>query len=172
MGTRRARCSLEPPMCETLLLANPDTNTLRPVRSRASTHVLRTSTASRVFTAAIFWWVCCLVCAVAFVDHDLIRSSLARSHSASIFGELAAHSLRPFSSVTAFRTYGAVLLGGLAAWSVVPRSSAEGFSRIARGVPWAGSVTGGEACGYLCTEKEGFKHWWFWRAPCSSGTNE
>jgi hypothetical protein len=51
-------------------------------------------------------------------------------------------------------------------------NSAIGFPRIARGAPWADSVTGGEACGYLCTEKEGFKHRWFWRAPCSSGTNE
>ena len=37
MGAPKARCSPEPRMCETLLLANPDTNTLRPVRSRAST---------------------------------------------------------------------------------------------------------------------------------------
>jgi hypothetical protein len=40
-------------MFETLLLANPDTNTLRPVRSRASTSALRTGTASRVFAAAV-----------------------------------------------------------------------------------------------------------------------
>jgi hypothetical protein len=38
-------------MCETLLLANPDTNTLRPVRSRASTSVPRIGTASRAFNA-------------------------------------------------------------------------------------------------------------------------
>src|SRR5471030_3454577 len=37
IGAPKARCSQEPRMCETLLLANPDTNTLRPVRSRAST---------------------------------------------------------------------------------------------------------------------------------------
>jgi hypothetical protein len=37
MGAPKARCSPEPRMCEPLLLANPDTNTLRPVRSRAST---------------------------------------------------------------------------------------------------------------------------------------
>src|SRR5471032_2816653 len=42
-------------------------------------------------------------------------------------------------------------------WVVCPR--------IARGEPWAGSVTGGEACGYPCSEKEGFKHPPFWRAP-------
>src|SRR5882757_7496923 len=37
IGAPKARCSPEPPVCEPLLLANPDTNTLRPVRSRAST---------------------------------------------------------------------------------------------------------------------------------------
>ena len=37
MGAPKARCSPEPRMFEPLLLANPDTNTLRPVRSRAST---------------------------------------------------------------------------------------------------------------------------------------
>jgi hypothetical protein len=47
-----------------------------------------------------------------------------------------------------------------------------GFTRIARGEPWAGSVTGGEACGYRCSEKEGFTHPWLWRAPCFWGTHE
>ncbi len=37
MGAPKARCSPERRMSEPLLLANPDTNTLRPVRSRAST---------------------------------------------------------------------------------------------------------------------------------------
>ncbi len=37
IGAPKARCSPERRMCEPLLLANPDTNTLRPVRSRAST---------------------------------------------------------------------------------------------------------------------------------------
>jgi hypothetical protein len=41
-------------MFEPLLLANPDTNTLRPVRSRASTNCRGTRTASRVFAAAFF----------------------------------------------------------------------------------------------------------------------
>ena len=31
----------------------------------------------------------------------------------------------------------------------------EWLARIARGAPWAGSVTGGEACGYPCSEKRG-----------------
>jgi hypothetical protein len=51
IGAPKARCSPEPRMCETLLLANPDTNTLRPVRSRASTSVPRTGTASHAFDA-------------------------------------------------------------------------------------------------------------------------
>src|SRR5476649_1717049 len=38
LGTRKERCSPEPPMCETLLLANPDMNTLRHQCSRASTN--------------------------------------------------------------------------------------------------------------------------------------
>jgi hypothetical protein len=37
IGAPKARCSPESRMCEPLLLANPDMNTLRPVRSRAST---------------------------------------------------------------------------------------------------------------------------------------
>src|SRR5471032_3334788 len=44
-----------------------------------------------------------------------------------------------------------------------------GCPRIARGAPWAGSVTGGEACGYPCSEKEGFTQLPFWRAPCFWG---
>ncbi|QIE28088.1 hypothetical protein SBC2_61640 (plasmid) [Caballeronia sp. SBC2] len=98
-GTRKARCSPEPRMCETLLLANPDTNTLRPQRSRASTIHPGTSTTSRIFTAS-------------FLD-------------------------------------------GLTIWFVMHTNSVEGYPRIARSAPWAGSVTGGEACGYPCSEKEG-----------------
>jgi len=40
-------------MCETLLLANPDSKTLRPVRSRARTSGKETRTASRVFAAVV-----------------------------------------------------------------------------------------------------------------------
>jgi hypothetical protein len=50
--------------------------------------------------------------------------------------------------------------------------SCEGCARIAWDAPWADSVTGGEACGYLCSEKEGFTHPWLWRAPCFWGTHE
>ena len=56
-------------------------------------------------------------------------------------------------------TYLAALFrGGLAMWFVILNYLVGGCSRIARGVPWAGSVTGGEACGYPCSEKEGFTH--------------
>src|SRR5476651_256106 len=48
-------------------------------------------------------------------------------------------------------------------------NSEDGFPRIARGAPWAGSVTGGEACGYPCSEKEGFTHPSLLRAPCFWG---
>src|SRR5471030_3103103 len=57
------------------------------------------------------------------------------------------------------------LQGGLGTSFVVRTNSVGGFSRIARDAHWADSVTGGEACGYLCSEKEGFTHPWFWRAP-------
>src|SRR5471030_1249896 len=48
-------------------------------------------------------------------------------------------------------------------------NSEDGISRIARGAPWAGSATGGEACGYPCSEKEGFTHPSLLRAPCFWG---
>jgi hypothetical protein len=54
IGAPKARCSPERRMCETLLLANPDMNTLRPVRSRASTSCQGASTASRVFPVSFF----------------------------------------------------------------------------------------------------------------------
>ena len=53
IGAPKARCSPERRMCEPLLLANPDSKTLRPVRSRASTLALRTRTASRAFMGVI-----------------------------------------------------------------------------------------------------------------------
>ena len=70
-------------------------------------------------------------------------------------------------------TYSAAsFLGGLATWFGMRTNSAVGCPRIARGVPWAGSVTGGEACQNPCSEKEGFTHPWLWRAPCFWGTHE
>ena len=116
MGAPKARCSQELRMCETLLLANPDMNTLRHQCSRASTRFPGTGTASRIFAASF--------------------------------------------------------LGGLAMWFVVRTNLMEGFTRIARGGPWAGSITGGEACGYPCSEKEGFTRPSLWRAPCFWGTYE
>ena len=61
--------------------------------------------------------------------------------------------------------------GGLATWFGMRTNLVDGCPRIARGAPWAGSVTGGEACGYPCSEKEGFTHPWLWRAPCFWGTH-
>ena len=63
----------------------------------------------------------------------------------------------------------ALFLGGLATWFVIFNYLVDGCSRIARGAPWAGSVTGGEACGYPCSEKEGFTHPSLLRAPCFWG---
>ena len=76
-----------------------------------------------------------------------------------------------------FVGYGLTHFGGLVfRWvgGVVRRAynSVVGFPRIARGAPWAGSITGGEACGYPCSEKEGFTHPPLWRAPCFWGTYE
>jgi hypothetical protein len=116
IGAPKARCSPEPRMCEPLLLANPDMNTLRPVRSRAST------SAREPRRPHAFLWPC--------------------------------------------------FPGGLASWFVVRTNLGVGCPRIARGAPWADSITGGEACGYLCSEKEGFTHPWLWRAPCFWGTYE
>ncbi|WP_216857648.1 hypothetical protein, partial [Burkholderia sp. S171] len=48
--------------------------------------------------------------------------------------------------------------GWLSTWFGVRTNSVEGSPQIARGIPWAGSITGGEACQNLCSEKEGFKH--------------
>jgi len=57
-------------------------------------------------------------------------------------------------------------------WFVMRSNSVEGSPRIARDVPWAGSITGGEARQNLCSEKEGFTHPPLWRAPCFWGTYE
>ena len=72
---------------------------------------------------------------------------------------------------------GLVHFGDFVSWRVggmVCRAYKFGgwLTRIARGAPWAGSVTGGEACGYPCSEKEGFTHPPLWRAPCFWGTYE
>ena len=124
-------------MFEPLLLANSDTNTLRPVRSRASTSVKETRAASRVFSVhRLVGWL---------LDPSSYLCGYGLTYSAASF------------------------LGGLATWFGMHTNSVVGFPRIARGAPWAGSVTGGEACGYPCSEKEGFTHRWFWRAPCFWG---
>jgi hypothetical protein len=68
--------------------------------------------------------------------------------------------------------FAAWFLGGLATWFVVRTDLMGDCSWIARGAPWAGSVTGGEARQNPCSEKEGFTHPWLWRAPCFWGTHE
>src|SRR5476651_448423 len=52
IGAPKARCSPEPPMFETLLLANPDIDTLRHQCPRASSVCLRTRTALSFFRSA------------------------------------------------------------------------------------------------------------------------
>ena len=81
------------------------------------------------------------------------------------------------SSVAALHILAAWFLGFLVSrWvgDVVRRAYhlEGGCPRIARGEPWAGSVTDGEASQNLCTEKEGFTHPPLWRAPCFCGTYE
>src|SRR5476649_1707773 len=53
IGAPKARCSPERRMCETLLLANPDIDTLRHQCSRASTSGPGTGTASHVFISTV-----------------------------------------------------------------------------------------------------------------------
>ena len=99
-------------------------------------------------------------------------STASRVSAAAFLGGLAAWSARLFSGVG---PYSFARRGSPMGWR---RGCAErtnlvvGCSRIARDVPWAGSITGGEACQNPCTEKEGFKHRWLWRAPCFWGTYE
>ena len=88
------------------------------------------------------------------------------------FCELAARSVQLFSSVTATRIFATSFPAGLATWFEARTYLEGGYPRIARGGPWAGSITGGEACGYRCSEKEGFTHPPLWRAPCFWGTYE
>ena len=53
IGAPKARCSPERRMCETLLLANPDIDTLRHQCSRASTSCQGAGTAKRVFASTV-----------------------------------------------------------------------------------------------------------------------
>src|SRR5471032_3411523 len=54
LGTPKERCSLEPRMVETLLLANPDIDTLRHQCSRASTSAKGPARPSRLLTLRLF----------------------------------------------------------------------------------------------------------------------
>ena len=167
MGAPKARCSPERRMFETLLLANSYTHTLRPVRSRASTLAKKTRTASRVSMASFF---CELAVQPALLfwlvgytadAYFKLRVCSSTAWPAHYFCRLRPHA--HFSSLVSKL---------VAEWFAMRTNSEAGFSRIARGAPWAGSVTGGEACGYPCSEKEGFTHPSLLRAPCFWGTHE
>ena len=184
-GTPKARCSQERRMCETLLLANPYTHTLRPQRSRAST-ICQGTARPQVRFRHHFWCAIRLVCPAIFVDHGLLleflrgrlcgRPGYVRGphHGRMHILTVSFFNRRLLGLHVIFIGYGLMHFGSLV-WrrvgDMVRHAYKFGgwFKRIARGVPWAGSVTGGEACGYPCSEKEGFTHPWFWRAPCFWG---
>ena len=159
MGAPKARCSPERRMCETLLLANPYTNTLRHQCSRASTISQGTRTAPRAFKAPLLGNL--VECSAQGPrgearqsQHDVylllqwlvsrLMSSLVRCMDIRAWYGLT-------HPVASFR-------GGVAGWFGMRTNSVEGCPRIARGGPWAGSVTGGEARQNPCSEKEGFTH--------------
>jgi len=168
IGAPKARCSPERRMCETLLLANPDIDTLRHQCSRASTSCQETCSASRIFAASFPGWL-----AKWFVMRTNSVEGCPRIARGALWtvsvtdGET---SCRETCSVT--RIFAASFPGWLAKWFVMRTNSAEGCPRIARGALWAGSVTGGEARQNPCSEKEGFTHPSLWRAPCFWGTYE
>ena len=140
-------------MCETLLLANPDTNTLRPVRSRAST-VPRQPARPHAY------------CRPHFVYELVAWSTLAglRGSASRITPDvylLLRFMVRQLVGCTDFRRvrphafWRPCFPSGLAAWFAMRTNLVDGFTRIARGVPWAGSVTGGEAWGIRVRRKRG-----------------
>ena len=92
IGAPKARCSPELRMCETLLLANPDTNTLRPVRSRAST-LAKEPAPLYACLRLQFFWINYLVRAAMVIDHGSTSSSLTRVCCLS-FGELVTRFVR------------------------------------------------------------------------------
>ena len=99
-------------------------------------------------------------------------SAASRVCSAAFLGGSAAWLARLFSGVGPYSFARHGLLVGLRRGCAERTNLVVGCSRIARGEPWAGSVTGGEACQNPRTEKEGFTHPWLWRAPCFWGTHE
>ena len=68
IGAPKARCSPERRMFETLLLANPDIDTLRHRCSRASTSCQETCSASRIFAASFPGWLAVVRYAYKFGD--------------------------------------------------------------------------------------------------------
>jgi hypothetical protein len=170
-GCPKARCSPEPQMCETLLLANPDTNTLRPVGSRANTNAKEPRRPHALLRLRfLVGWLSGLCCRAAWPaaqsqsDAYLLLQFLVDRMVGCLLGY--------FRRVQPHAFLWPCFPGGLASWFVVRTNLGVGCPRIARGAPWAGSITGGEACGYLCSEKEGFTHPSLWRAPCFWGTHE
>jgi len=170
IGAPKARCSPERRMCEPLLLANPDTNTLRPVRSRASTLAKEPPRphASFRFRFLVRWLRGLNSC---FRRQRHLAYWYFRIGT-SFLGGLTAWTTRLFSPTTGSRIFAVLFPEELARWFEARAHLVVGRPRIARGAPWAGSITGGEACGYPCSEKEGLTHPPLWRAPCFWGTYE
>ncbi len=97
IGAPKARCSPERRMFEPLLLANPDTNTLRPQRSRASTSCQGIGTALTVFGECFHRAVCPLTelppppaCPAIRLPATYIQRSNPSSHLPSIAPVVAA----------------------------------------------------------------------------------
>ena len=100
IGAPKARCSPERRMFETLLLANPDIDTLRHRCSRASTSCQETCSASRIFAASFPGWLAVVRYAYKFgnrLSADSAGCPLGRfnhwwrSESEPVFGERGVH---------------------------------------------------------------------------------
>jgi len=170
IGAPKARCSPEPPMFETLLLANPDIDTLRHQCSRANT--LAKEPAPPHALARLRFLVARLSGLLSRGAWSASRITASCVFTASIFGESAGrlHGIRQLRPHAFWRP--CFLVGWRRCGSSCVQIRWLVFPRIARGVLRAGSVTGGEARQNLCSEKEGFTHPPLWRAPCFWGTYE
>ena len=109
MGAPKARCSPELRMFEPLLLANPDSKTLRPVRSRASTGAPQTRTASRTLMGAVLRG---LAAWSAWLARLLCWFTGSREFAALFLGGSTVWSERLPSWVTALRIFAASFSGG------------------------------------------------------------
>jgi hypothetical protein len=108
-------------MCEPLLLANPDTNTLRPARSRASTIAKQPARTHAYFLPHL------LMCWLGPLSGDS-RRSRSRHQAVLLLHFLVgiAWSARLFSLVAALRIFGTLFLGGLATWFVIRTNLVDG----------------------------------------------